>query len=59
MKKQMKGSPPLSDETKKMIVDRWRYYPMNTISQLAQEFNCSEGKIHTCINNYLATKSLH
>jgi hypothetical protein len=56
MKKQIKQSPSLSNEIKVKIIDRWRYYPLNSIPKLAEEFKCSETQIHKCINDYLATK---
>jgi hypothetical protein len=52
----MRNHPPLSDEIKIKIVERWRYYPLNSIPQLAAEFDCSIPQIDKCINDYLATK---
>lgn len=56
MKKNTIMNPPLSEEIKKKIIERWRHSPLNSILQLALEFNCPDHQIHSCINNYLATK---
>lgn len=56
MKKISKPLPPLSEELKKNIVDRWRYYPLNSIPQLAAEFDCSQAQINKVVNNYLSSK---
>jgi len=47
---------PLSDAVKAKIVERWRFYPLNSIPQLAKEFDCSEIQVNKAINDYLATK---
>lgn len=48
--------PPLSEEIKVKIVERWRYYPLNSISQLAKEFDCTKMQVDHVINDYLSTK---
>lgn len=48
--------PPITQEIKDKIIERWRYSPLNSIPQLSKEFNCQEKQVHNCINNYLASK---
>jgi len=48
--------PPLSDAVKAKIVERWRFSPLNSIPQLAKEFDCSDIQVNKAINDYLATK---
>jgi hypothetical protein len=53
---QNKPITQISDELKTKIIERYRFYPLNSIPQLASEFKCSQGKINLVINNYLASK---
>lgn len=48
--------PPLSDGVKAKIIERWRFYPLNSMLLLAKEFNCSRGQVSRAINDYLSTK---
>lgn len=50
-----KETPPLTDEIKKKIVDRWRFSPLNSIPKLAEEFKCTKIQVHKVINDYLST----
>jgi len=56
MKTKQTIRPPLSNETKAKIVERWRFYPLNSLSQLAKEFDCSMEQVNKAINEYLSTK---
>jgi hypothetical protein len=51
-----KHPPPLSDETRKQIVERWRHSLLNSIPKLVDEFKCSKSQVHKAINDYLSTK---
>lgn len=51
-----KNSPILSEEEKAAIIYRWRFSKLNSIAEIALEFNVSQNQIHQVINKHLATK---
>jgi hypothetical protein len=58
MKKSREKRPPLSKGVQEQIIVRWRFSKLNSIPQLAKEFNCPETQIHSCINSYLNKKTI-
>ena len=48
--------PPLSEDTKTRIIERWRHGKLNQVTVIAKEFNCDPSQVNTLINNYLTQK---
>ncbi len=43
-------------ETEEKIISRWKYSPINSISEIAKEFHLKQNVIHIIINNHLSKK---
>lgn len=54
MKKQK--LPPVPEETKTRIIERWKYSKFNSTVLIAQEFECHYSQVDKIINDYLKTK---
>lgn len=46
----------LTPDQKEAIIKRWRTSKLNSIKTIAEEFDCSQNRVHTIINKYLSTK---
>lgn len=46
----------LTPDQKEAIIKRWRTSKLNAIKTIAEEFDCSQNRVHTIINKYLSTK---
>jgi len=49
--------PPLSEETKLKIIEKWKFSKDNRTSVIALEFNCHYSQVDRIINDYLSKKS--
>jgi hypothetical protein len=48
----------IPEETKTRIVERWRHNKANSLTIIADEFDCSYHQVNAIINKYLSTKIL-
>jgi hypothetical protein len=51
-----KPTSSLNEETKALIIERWRTTKLNSIPKISAEFGLSQGIINTVINKYLSSK---
>lgn len=49
--------PPLSEETKLKIIEKWKFSKDNRTSVIALEFNCLHSQANKVIDDYISKKS--
>ena len=49
--------PPLSEETKIKIIEKWKFSKDNRTSVIALEFNINHTQVSKVIDDYLSKKS--
>ncbi|KVV16395.1 hypothetical protein ACRASX_15670 [Flavobacterium sp. TMP13] len=57
VKKSREVKELVSDTTRTKIIEQWRFSKLNSISQIAIEFDLKETTINTIIDNYLSNKT--